>query len=55
MLLTKDNRLLEPVTWQTAGTLWLRDVNGGAWMMELASGNLTQAPGGQNVLPNGWH
>jgi Tol biopolymer transport system component len=53
-LLTKDNRLLLPVTWPVAGMLWLRDNSDLAWRMEVATGNLTQAGADLTVLSNLW-
>jgi hypothetical protein len=55
MLLTKDTRLLEPVTWPVVGALWLKDTNGSAWRMDMPGGTLTQVAKDQTVLPTGWH
>lgn len=54
ILLTKDNRLLRPVTWPVAGMLWLKDSSDLAWRMDVATGKLTQAGADLTVLSNHW-
>ncbi len=51
-LFTKDNRLLRAITWPVAGMLWLKDTDGNAWRMDMASGKLTQAGTDLTVLSN---
>jgi hypothetical protein len=49
-LLDMDKRLLQPVLWPLADSLWLKDFIGDAMFLDLTTGTLTQPAGSQSVL-----